>query len=152
MGYVWDEQVMWAKYHLSTSKRLFENFSNYETKRFLSSCLTEMALSATSFVNAVLLCAVEKDSLRVAQNPQKRVEQFRRFCGKKLHDVNTAAIVKIFEVKRAQKNSPIELLRQDKILLLDDGEYRAITKERIKELIDSLEQNIRIFENHVHLL
>ena len=148
----WDEQLMWAKYHLSTSQRLYENFSNYETKRFLSGCLTEMALSATGLVNTILLFASQKKGLTISKDSKKRIKQFTRVCEKDLTDINSESVLKIFEIKSAQKHSPVEMLRKDKILLLDNGEYKAITKKRIGSLIALLEENIKVFEKQLPLL
>lgn len=140
---LWDEQLMWSKYHLSTSKRLFDNFSNYETKRFLSSCLNELALSASSYVNTILLMAKVNEGITISKDPKKRIVQFIKIHDKKLNKEKTKKVLKIFEVKHAQKNSPVEMLKNDKIILLDKGEYKAITKERIKELIENLENCIK---------
>lgn len=137
----WDEQLMWAKYHLSVAKRLLDNFENYETKRFLSGCMTEMAMAATGFVNAYLIYFHFENSIRIPKKSKDRVELFKQLGERNV----TRNILKIFEIRRAQKNSPIELLKGDKILLLDRGEYKALTRERLGELIMNLENDVKNF-------
>jgi len=137
----WDEQLMWAKYHLSVAKRLLDNFENYETKRFLSSCMTEMAMSATGFVNSYLIYLHVKNRISIPKKSKARIRAFEELGEKKI--VNN--VLKIFDIRRAQKNSPIELLKGDKILLLDKGEYKALTRERLRELIMNLEKDVKSF-------
>ena len=137
----WDEQLMWAKYHLSVAKRLLDNFENYETKNFLSSCMTEMAMAATGFVNSYLICFHVRNGSAIPKKSKARIEIFERNGEQKVIE----NVLKIFEIRRAQKNSPIELLRGDKILLLDHGEYKALTRERLRELITNLESDVNSF-------
>lgn len=137
----WDEQLMWAKYHLSVARRLLDNFENYESKRFLSSCMTEMAMAATGLVNSYLIYFHIRDGSVVPKKSKDRVEVFERKGDKRVVE----NILKIFEIRRAQKNSPIELLRGDKILLLDRGEYKALTRERLRELMVNLERDVNSF-------
>lgn len=138
---LWDEQLMLAKYHLSIAKRLFENFGDYETKKFLSSCVSEMARCCTKLVNAYLIYFYVRDGIRIPGDSKRRMKIFRKRGGEDVVE----NVLKIFEIRRAQKNSPIELLRGDKILLLDNGEYRALTKERLSELLAGLDEGIKGF-------
>ncbi len=142
---LWDEQLMLAKYHLSIAKRLFENFSDYETKRFLSGCLNELAFCCTGFVNASLIYCHVKDGIKISKKPKDRIKMFRKY-GKDLFDKSVVKnVFDVFNICRAKKDSPIELLRGDKIILLDKGEYRALTLIRIGELIKKTEEGIKNF-------
>lgn len=141
MAELWDEQLMWAKYHLSLAKRLFENFNDYEVKKFLSSCVSEMAFSATGLVNSYLLYFHVRNGIKISENSKNRIKIFKKFGEE---DV-VKNVLSIFEIRRAQKNSPVELLKGDMILLLDRGEYKALTKERLRELLDGLERDIKGF-------
>lgn len=145
MAELWDEQLMWAKYHFSVAKRLFENFSNYETKRFLSGCLNEMAMAGTGFVNAFLIYCHVKNGVKIPKKSQHRMKVFEREGRRILGDDIVKNIFDVFKIRKAQKDSPIELLRGNKILLLDNGEYRALTFERIGELVAGLDKGIKNF-------
>ena len=141
----WDEHLMLAKYHYSIAKRLLDNFNDYETKRFLSSCLTEMALSASSLVNTTLIFLQITYGTRIPVSIKSRIEIFKKNANKEFGNNFTENTLTIFKIKKAQKNSPIELLKKDKILLLDNGEYKALTINRMHELLTELDKNIKEF-------
>jgi hypothetical protein len=145
MAEMWDEQLMWAKYHYSVAKRLYENFSNYETKRFLTGCLNEMALSATNFVNAFLIYSHVNNGVKIPKKSSTRMRIFEKEGGKILGDDVVKNTFDVFNIRRAQKNSPVELLRGNKILLLDKGEYRALTFERVGGLLNGAGEGLKSF-------
>lgn len=141
----WDEQLIRARYHLSVAKRLFENFSNYEVKRFLSGSLNEMALCGTFFVNSFLIYLNVKRGIRIPREAQKRIKVFSKEAKKMFSEELSENILIVFDIKKAQKKSPIEFLRKDKVILIDKGEYKAITIKRLNELIVNLEKIIKEF-------
>ena len=145
MAQSWDEQFIRAKYHLNISRRLFENFENYETKRFLSGTLSEMAKSAACVVNAYLAYSHATQGTRMPVDPKARLNVFEKASNKDIGTKLTKDILTVFIIRRAQKDSPVELLKKDKILLLDNGQYRALTKERLKELLDGIDLYCRRF-------
>jgi hypothetical protein len=143
MSKEWDEQLILSKYHLSVAQRMFNNFSNYETKRFLSTALNELALSTSSLVNASLIYFHKKNNQRIPISPKARIEIFKKNGEKTFNKEFVQNTLKIFEIKKAQKNSPIEFLKKDKIILLDNGKYKTLTTKRLNELLTSLENNIK---------
>ena len=70
---------------------------------------------------------------------------FEKASNKDIGTKLTKDILTVFIIRRAQKDSPVELLKKDKILLLDNGQYRALTKERLKELLDGIDLYCRRF-------
>jgi len=145
MAEFWDEQLVRSKYHLSVARRLYDNFQNYEGKRFLSSSLTEMARGSACLVNAVLIYSHHKDKTRIPVSAKARLEIFEKAGNKMLGEKWTANILLIFKIKKAQRESPIELLKKDKVLLLDHGEYKALTVKRMEEVLLLLEEAVGKF-------
>ena len=58
---------------------------------------------------------------------------------KYLDDLTKENLFKILEVERAQKTSPIEYAKGDKIILLIEGKYRFLKAERIGDFLRSVE-------------
>jgi hypothetical protein len=119
----WDENFIRAKYHLAIARRLFENFENFETKRFLSGMLTEMAKSATMIVNTVIIYSHDKHRTRIPIDPQARIKIFQSWSNKHMSKKETEEILAVFAIKKAQKQSPVELLKEDK-KHLQNKDYR----------------------------
>jgi len=135
---MWRENLINAKYHLSVARRLFESYEEYGGKRFLVGVINENARAAASVVRAFLIVenVVGKDS-------RKNLGIFiDKVAPKYLSDEIVENLVKSLEVERAQKKSPIEYARADRIVLLIDGKYRFLTANRLREFMTSVEESI----------
>ncbi len=138
---VWDEYLINAKYHLAVARRLHDNFLNYETKRFLSSTINELAICSTYIINATILKNAIKNKKKISSNPDTRLKVFKNISDKK----NSELLLTIIRIKKAQKGSPIEIMKKNEIMLLDNGEYKTLTYERLAELINELSAILKEF-------
>lgn len=145
----WDEQLILSKYHLSIAKRLFENFDNYRTKNFLINSLNELAISASFFLNSFLIYLYIMKKVKIPNNPKERINLFIKETKKLFMNEKTNLVLKIFEIKKAQKESPIEYFKKNKIILLDNGEYKAITIKRLKEFLNEMNEVIKEFSDKI---
>lgn len=130
-----------AKYHLRIAKRLYENYSNFEEKRFLVGIINESAKSVSCIVKCFLI--FEKCFVN---DSRKNLEIFTlKIAPKYLDDLTILNLRKILEIEYAQKISPIEFSKKDKIILLVEGEYRFLRVSRFEELLKSVEFAINKF-------
>jgi len=119
-----------AKYHLAVAERMLEGYVEYPEKRFLVGVINEGAKAASRLVRAFLIYDGVKHG---------GLDKFLRVAaGKYLDGITIENLVKILEVERAQKVSPIEFAKGDKIILLIRGKYRVLTVSRIQEFVKSL--------------
>jgi len=124
-----EEEVFNAKYHLSIAKRLGQSYSSFEHKRLLIGLINELAKATSHLIRAFLM-----------YENRRKLRDFTEKIAPKYLDKKTAAnLIKILEVQKAQKTSPIEFSKNDKIILLIKGKYRFLTVERLKEFLDSAE-------------
>ena len=135
MDYMGD--FMEAKYHLAVAERMLVSYGEFPEKRFLVGVINEGAKAASRLIRAFLIYdGVKRGDLK----------KFLRDVGPRYLDkVSVENLVKILEVERAQKVSPIEFAKGDKIILLIRGEYRVLTVSRIQEFVRSVGDAISVF-------
>ena len=134
----WRSDFMEAKYHLTVANRMMNAYNEYPEKRFLVGIINESAKCAGKLVRSFLILSKTKGDLKTFQNKVGR---------KYLNEIIIKNISKILEVQEAQKNSPIEFAKKEKIIFLINGEYKILTVNRIEEFLKSIDEGVRIFNN-----
>jgi hypothetical protein len=123
---MWDENFVNAKYHLAVAERMLVSYGEVGDKRFLVGVIREAAKSVNFLI-------------RFAGEDWKNV--FSR-C---FDEVTCENLFRVLEIERAQRDSPVEYAKGDKIILLIDGKYRILTVDRIREFVRSIGDGIRNF-------
>lgn len=131
----WRVDFMEAKYHLAVAERMMAGYGEYPEKRFLVGVINEAARAVSRLVRAVL----------IYEGVRGGIKEFLEIAPKYLDSVTCENLVKVLEVERAQKVSPVEFAKGDKIILLIDGKYRFLTSERIGEFVKSVGVGISSF-------
>ena len=134
----WRSDFIEAKYHLSVAKRMMAGYIEYPEKRFLIGVINESAKCAGKLVRSFLIFEDKKGDLRTFEN---------KVAPKYLTNETVKGIIKMLEVERAQKISPIQFAKGDKIILLINNKYRVVTVDRLKEFLKSIDEGIRQFNN-----
>lgn len=134
----WDENLIWSKYHLSVAERMFDEFSKSGNKRFLVGVIRELAESVSNLVDAFLIREAVLGRFKVSKHPARNLGVFSKKIGiKYLGEDLVKDLLKVFELARARKKSPIEFSRDNKILFLIEGEYKILTGKSMGNLLDS---------------
>lgn len=127
---------MEARYHLAVAERMLVGYKEYPEKRFLVGVINEGAKAASRIVRAFLI----KDGVR------GNLDKFlRNVAPKYLDGITIENLVKMLEVERAQKVSPVEFAKGDKIILLIQGKYWVLTAKRIGEFVKSVGDVVSVF-------
>lgn len=124
-----------AKYHLVVARRMMKSYREYPEKRFLVGVINEEARVASRIIRAFL----------IYEGVRGGMKKFLSFAGKYLDDSTIENLGRILEVERAQKVSPVEFSKDNKVILLIDGKYRILTVERLNEFLKSLEKAVLEF-------
>ena len=145
----WGVDFIEAKYHLSAAKRMRKSYSEYPEKRFLIGTINELSKSVTSLIRAFLIYEQMnsphgKQWMR-GNKKYPGLKDFLRMAPRYMETTTCKNLIKIFEIKKLHKISPIELMKEEKIILLIYGEYRILTVTRIGEFIDSVGDGILAF-------
>ena len=136
-----NEALINSKYHLAVAERMYSGYGEFPNKRFLIGVINESARAVSNLIKAFLIRA---DADR--KNSKKNAGIFMNEIAPLYLDVLTRKnLFKILEVEKAQKDSPIEYVKGDKIILLIDGKYRFLTVKRIGEFVESIKTGIKQF-------
>jgi len=130
---LWRSEVITAKYHFAVAKRLHENYFEFEEKRFLVGVINELAKAVSGIIRATLLH--DKISLKKKKNLRKFMEVAPNYFEREV----ITNLLKILEIEKAQKNSPIEFSKNGTIILLIRGKYVFLKLERFKDFVDSVD-------------
>ena len=149
----WKADFIEAKYHLTVAERMMEGYTEYPEKRFLIGVINESSKSASSLIRAFLIYEqmdIVGNKFLVKNNKKELgLKDFFKIASKYLEITTYENLMKIFEIKKARKISPIELAKGEKIILLIEGKYRVLTVTRINEFIDSIRDGIIAFPGNV---
>ena len=130
-----EEEYVGSKYHLAVAKRLYENYSKFSDKRLIVGVINELAKATSKIIKAYLI-----------HEKKRNLRDFIDVVGMKYFDKLTIDnLLKILEIERAQKSSPVEFAKGDKIIMLVDGKYRILTVGRLAEFIDSCDKVVAFF-------
>jgi len=145
----WKVDFIEAKYHLAVAKRMMDKYMDYPEKRFLIGVINESAKSASSLIRAFLvyeLMNTAKDTHNKIKNKKHfGLKYFIKIAPKYLKTDTLENLIKLLEVEKAQKISPVEFAKDGKIILLINNKYRILTTARIKEFAHSVEYAILSF-------
>ncbi len=141
----WKIDFIEAKYHLSIAKRMLDKYLEYPEKRFLVGIINESAKSASSLIRSFLVYEITNNVNIRHIKKHFGLKYFIKIAPKYLKPITLENLLKLLEVERAQKISPIEFSKGEKIILLIHGKYRILTARRIREFANSVEQAIFAF-------
>ncbi|MFH1521732.1 MAG: hypothetical protein ABIF18_02120 [archaeon] len=136
----WNVDFIEAKYHLAVAERMMKGYTEYPEKRFLVGVINESAKAVSGLIRAFLI--YEKIGSGNLKNFLKKV------APKYLDELTCENLVKVLEIERAQKVSPIEFTKGEKIILLIRGKYRFLTATRIEEFVKSIGDGIIAFPSN----
>ena len=129
-----NEALINAKYHLVVAERMYSGYGEFPDKRFLIGIINESARAASSLIKAFLIRAN-----RGGRDSKRNIKIFmEEIAPQYLDDLTRENLFKVLEVEKAQKTSPIEYAKGDKIILLIGEKYRFLTVGRIGEFIESI--------------
>jgi len=136
-----NEALINAKYHLAVAERMYSGYGEFPDKRFLIGIINESARAASSLIKAFLIRAN-----RGGKDSKRNIKIFmEEIAPQYLDDLTRENLFKVLEVEKAQKTSPIEYAKGDKIILLIGEKYRFLSAGRIGEFIESIGVGIRQF-------
>ncbi|MDP2946914.1 MAG: hypothetical protein Q8N88_02265 [Nanoarchaeota archaeon] len=129
-----------AKYHYSVVQRMFENYEKFPDKRLVMGIINESANAVFCLVRAYVF--LEKKTCR---NFQDDVINFRNFAKKYFDDDVCMSLLKLIEIQKESRASPIGFQKDEKIIFLIDGKYKILTVERLRTLIENIKYAIFAF-------
>jgi hypothetical protein len=136
-----DEVLINAKYHLAVAERMYHSYREFPDKRFLVGVINEAARAVSNLIKAFLI----RENVG-GDDSRNNIKIFMEEVAPRYLDTLTREnLFKVLEIEKAQKVSPVEYVKEDKIILLINGKYRFLTVQRIGEFIESIKIGIAQF-------
>ena len=143
----YDESYILAKYHLAVAERMYKSFPVFEEKRFIIGVINELARSASFLIKAFLIREIEQGNIKFSKNIKKNFRTFiKDVAPDYLGDDEIESFLKIFEIERAQKDTPIQFLKGKEIGFMVGGEYKLLRSERLGDFISSMRVSLIKFK------
>jgi hypothetical protein len=130
------ENLYRAKYHYSIAERMFENYELFPDKMLIVGVINESAKSASEILKSYL----------IKEGISGNLMHFRKISGKYMREKSYESLFKLLEIQKAQKTTPVEFKKNDRIIFLVEGKYKILLISRLKELFSNLGEVIKNFD------
>ena len=119
---------------------LYVTYPLVKDKRLLLKILTEIKNGIASCMNAVLQYEYLHGRIRLSSNHKVNFTKFLEKCCPRynISETEVKKILKLFEIVEKHKASPMEFVKEDKVVILSDNmNFETITLEKVKEFLNS---------------
>ena len=119
---------------------LYVTYPLVRDKRLLLKILSEIKKGIASCMNAVLQYEYLYGRVKLSSDPKLNFKKFLEKCCPRynISETDVKKILKIFEIIEKHKTSPMEFVKEDKIVILSENmNSEIITLEKVKEFLDS---------------
>ncbi len=131
------ESFYLAKYHFSIVKRMLESYELFPDKRLIIGIINESAISAANLIKSYVLF----DGFRGKDVVLSFSNIFHKYMKKEVFE----SVIALLEIEKAQKTTPVEFQKNDRMIFLVEGRYKILIINRLKEFISNLGEAIGNF-------
>jgi hypothetical protein len=118
---------------------IYVTFPLIKDKKILTKILTETKNTITNCINSILQYEYLYKRIDLYSNPKTNFKTFEQQCAPryKITKGELNLIIKLFELVEKHKQSAIEFLKNEKVVILSENlEKETITMEKIKEFFN----------------
>ena len=125
---------------------IYVTFPLIKDKKILTKILTETKNAITNCINSILQYEYLYKKIDLCPNPKTNFKTFKAQCAPKYkitkEEINS--IIKLFELVEKHKQSTIEFLKNEKVIILSENlKTETITIEKIKEFFNLSKELMR---------
>lgn len=117
---------------------IYMSFPIIKEKRLLLKIFEDIKTIITNCINAILQYEYLYKRIRLSQNPKTNLETFKIKCAPKygLTKEDISEITELFDIVEKHKESPIEFVKENKIIILSENmKQKTVKIEKTKELL-----------------
>lgn len=134
-----------AKKSLLACERLFYvGLTILKDNRILTRTIGELAKSLISTIRAYILLEQKKEIMQIGLSEELKLF-FKKIAPKYLSHEDKIKLIKLLTVARIHKNSDMEFVKKDRLVMCYNGKYEAINKESILEYSRTIRRLITLF-------
>lgn len=141
----------------ATDHLLYITFPIIKDKRVILKVISELKLAITHCINSILQYEYFLKRIRLSKDPQTNFKIFEEKCAENynISKKEIELIMELFRIVEKQKKSPMEFLKNDKIIFMSEDmkpeiftlektkEYLILTKNILKKTKERIEQSLR---------
>jgi hypothetical protein len=127
------EKIITAIDHIA-----YITFTLIKDKRLLIKIITETKTAITDCINAILQYEYINKRISLSKNANENFEIFIKNCAPryKITKEEISSIIELFDIVEEHKKSPIEIMKEGKIIIMSDNfKRKTISFEKIKEFL-----------------
>lgn len=111
----------------------------FKNKKIMLTLLEEEAISSKLLMTSILKLKHAKNEIKLTKNPEENIKILKEKVSKDLKiEKETNSLLKLLEINKKHKNSPVEFMKKGNIIILD--EHQNIQKISLKELNQFLKE------------
>jgi len=117
---------------------LYVTYPLINEKKLILKALEEVYNSLLNIINAILQYDYIWKRIKLYSNPQDNFETFKEKCSKRYNitEQELSQLLEIFKIMQSHKKSPMEFLRQNKIIIMSDNLTTfTISHEKVKSYL-----------------
>jgi hypothetical protein len=133
-----------ASHHLKIAGHMMHLSKNilYESS-FLPKILEELHKCANFLVISILHYEAHNKNIVIYRDAKMNFKMFREkigpmYVGKEKMDL----IIEIFLIHNVKMGSPIEFIKNDSIIFMEEGDYKKINRDKIEEFIENMKRSV----------
>lgn len=117
---------------------VYVTFPLVKEKRMLLKIITDTKNAIVFCINSILQYDYLYKKIRLYQNTKENFRTFKEKCSPRygISEEEIRKIIALFELVERHKKSPLEFVRNDKVIIMSENFYpEAITIEKVKEYV-----------------
>jgi transcription initiation factor TFIIIB Brf1 subunit/transcription initiation factor TFIIB len=129
------ENINTAEKNIKTADHLiYSTFPLLKDKRILLKSIKEINLATTNLINSILQYEFLKKKIKLYKDPKENFKTFvERYAEEyKITKEEVIKIIQISEIAKKQKESPMEFLRNEKVVIFSTKIILKKIKEKMK--------------------
>lgn len=127
------EKIITAIDHIA-----YITFTLIKDKRLLIKIITETKIAIADCINAILQYEYINKRISLSKSAKENFETFIKDCAPRyrITKQEIISIIELFEIVEEHNKSPIEIMKEGKIIILSDNfKRKTISFEKIKEFL-----------------
>ncbi len=140
MGKIFENLEKSEKKISTAGHLLYVTYPLVNDKRLLLKILTEIKIGIASCINAILQYEYLYGRVRLSNDAKINFKKFIEKCCPRynISEKDIKKIVKLFEIVEKHKTSPMEFVKEEKVVILSENmNSETITLEKVKNFLES---------------
>lgn len=131
----WQENIKKARQHFQIADHMtYVSFVILKENRLMIKIINELYISATSLIKAILKYEEDRGNVRLYTDSNLNFRTFKGVYKKYISEEEFKNLVLIMRLERQHKDSPMEFVKKDTLVIMNEDRYETINIEKLREI------------------